>query len=337
MKILKTALLVVVILIALLAGIGFIVSSEVTLERRTVINASPASIYEEVANLKKTNKWSPWDRIDPEGTTYKFSGPDIGVGAKKEWESAHDEVGTGSQEVIEAIPNQKVRTELYFGGFDDPGYADFVLEETDGGTNVIWTFEGNMGSNPVFKLMGLMMESFLGPTYEQGLVNLKERVESKPLFSIEINEIETEPINYLAIRETFDVSNPESIGPRMGEIYGQILTYINANGVMGAGQPMSVYVDYSDTGWTADIAIPVADPGAVTDENIIAGQTAPGKAIQGIHMGDYNMLDNAHKQLQAYMQFNELETNGKGYEVYVTDPTQADTSQWRTEVFYPIK
>ncbi|MDW3209461.1 MAG: SRPBCC family protein [Reichenbachiella sp.] len=337
MKILKTALLVVVVLLALLAIIGLLIPSEVTLERQTTVNASPQSVYEEISSMKRFNKWSPWFRIDPEGTTYNFSGPDSGVGNKMEWASDHEEVGTGSQEIVEAVEGQKIRSEMYFGGFDDPAYANLTLEETDGGTKVTWTFEGNMGSNPMFKLMGLMMESMLGPTYEEGLANLKERVESKPLFSVEINEINVEPINYLAIRETFDVTKPETIGPRMGELYGQILGYINANGVMGAGQPMSVYVDYSDTGWTADIAIPVADTGEVNDENIVAGQTVSGKVVQGIHMGDYHKLDDTHKQLQAYMQFNELEANGNGYEVYVTDPTQADTSQWRTEVFYPIK
>ncbi|SMD32853.1 effector-binding domain-containing protein [Reichenbachiella faecimaris] len=338
MNILKKILLVLAILVGLIVVIGLVSPSNVTLERSTVINATPSSVYEEVANLKKTNKWSPWDAIDPEGTSYVFTGPDMGVGAKKEWTSTNDEVGSGSQEVVEAIPDQKVRTELYFGGFDEPAYADFVLAETEEGTKVTWTFEGDMGSNPLYKLMGLMMESMLGPTYEEGLANLKSRVESKPTFSIEISEIDAEPINYLAIRETFDVTNPESIGPRMGEIYGQLLGYINENGVMAAGQPMSIYVDYSDTGWEADIAIPVADTGEVSDENIAAGQTAGGKVLMGVHMGDYNLLDETHKQLQAYMQFNELEANGNGYEVYVTDPTiQTDTAQWRTEVFYPIK
>ncbi|MEP2025223.1 MAG: SRPBCC family protein [Reichenbachiella sp.] len=338
MNILKKVLLVLAILVGLILVIGLVIPSNVTLERSTVINAEPSSIYEEVANLKKTNKWSPWDQIDPDGTTYTFSGPDSGVGSKKEWESTHDEVGTGSQEVVEAIPNQKVRTELYFGGFDEPSYADFTLEESDGGTQVTWTFEGDMGSNPLYKLMGLMMESMLGPTYEEGLANLKSRVESKPVFTIEISEVDAEPINYLAIREVFDVTQPESIGPRMGEIYGQLLGYINANGVMGAGQPMSVYVDYSESGWEADIAIPVAETGEVSDESIVAGQTTGGKAVLGVHMGDYNLLDDTHKQLQAYMEFNELEPSGNGYEIYVTDPMmETDTAQWRTEVYYPIQ
>ncbi|MEO9802740.1 MAG: SRPBCC family protein [Reichenbachiella sp.] len=336
MKILKKVLLVLVILIALIAVIALILPSEVAVERSITINASPASIYEEVANLRKTGKWSPWDLKDP-NITYVFSGPESGVGAKKEWSSEHEEVGNGTQEVIEAIPNQKVRTELYFGGFDEPSYANFTLEENGDATEVTWTLEGDMGSNPIFKIMGLFMDSMVGPTYEEGLANLKSRVESKPIFTADISVTTAEPINYLAIRETFDVTNPETIGPRMGEIYGQLLGYINKNGVMGAGQPMSVYINLNETGWEADVAIPVADPGEVSDESISVGQTPGGKVVKAIHMGDYNKLDDTHKQLQAYMQFNELEANGQGYEIYVSDPTESDTSQWRTDVYYPIK
>ena len=337
MNILKKVLLVLVILVGLILVIGLLLPSEVSLERSTTINASPSSVYEEISSLKKSNNWSPWFQIDPEGTSYIFSGTDAGVGNKMEWTSEHPDVGTGSQEIMEVVQDKKVRTKLYFGGFDEPSYADFILEEGEGGTMVTWTFEGDMGSNPANKIFGLMMDTFLGPSYEEGLANLKSRVESKPIFSIEISETMTEPINYLAIRETFDVTKPETIGPRMGEIYGQVFGYINTNGVMGAGQPMSVYVTNSDTVWEADIAIPVADTGEVSDDNIVAGQTAGGKAVLGVHMGDYYKLDDTHKQLQAYIQFNKLEANGQEYEVYVSDPTLADTAQWRTDVYYPIK
>lgn len=337
MKIIKKVLLVLVVLVALIAIIGLLLPSEVNLERSTQINASPASIYEEIVSLEKSNKWSPWFQIDPEGTTYNFSGPSSGVGNKMEWASEHEDVGTGSQEIMEAIENEKVRTKLYFGGFDEPSYANFLFEETEDGTTITWTFEGNMGSNPINKIFGAFMEQLLGPSYEEGLANLKSRVESKPIFTADISIATAEPINYLAIRETFDVTNQASIGPRMGELYGQIIGYINQNGVMGMGQPMSVYVSYNDTGWEADIAIPVAETGEVADEVIKAGQTLGGKVVKGVHMGDYDKLDGTHKQMQAYMQFNELEPNGQGYEIYVSDPTETDTAQWRTEIFYPIK
>lgn len=338
MKILKKVLLVLVILIALIAVIGLMLPREARVERSTTINASPASIYEEINNLERANNWSPWFQIDPEGTVYTFSGPPSGVGNKMEWDSDNPEVKQGSQEIIEAIPNQKTRSVMYFSdGGDEPAYAEITLQEEANGTLVTWTFEADMGGSPISRIFGMMMDTFIGPHYESGLANLKTRVESKPVFSIEIIEMDTEPINYLAIRETFDVTKPEDIGPRMGEIYGQLVGFINESGVMGMGQPMSVYVNYSDSGYEADIAIPVADASDVTHETILVGQTTGGKVVRGVHMGDYHKLDDTHKQLQAYIQFNDLEANGDGYEVYVTDPTLADTALWRTDVYYPVK
>ncbi|MEO9967315.1 MAG: SRPBCC family protein [Reichenbachiella sp.] len=337
MKILLKVLLVIAILIGIVALIGVLSPSKVGIERSITINASPASIYEEVISLRKSNKWSPWFQIDPEGTTYVHSGPEEGVGCKMEWASDHEDVGTGSQEIVEAVENEKIRTKLYFGGFDEPSFANFLFNETEEGTEVTWTFEGDMGSNPINKLFGLFMDGLLGPSYEEGLANLKARVESKPLFTVDMTITTVEPINYLAIREVFDVTNPESIGPRMGEIYGQLLGYIDKNGVKGMGMPMSVYVNNSETEWEAEVAMPVAETGEVSDENIIAGQTVGGRVLKGIHMGDYFKLDDTHKQMQAYIQFNELESNGQEYEIYVSDPTEADTALWRTDVYYPIK
>lgn len=179
MKILKTVVIVIVAIIGIIVIAGMLSPREVELERTISINASAESIFEEIKGIKALNSWSPWQGIDPKGTKYTYEGPEIGVGSKMSWESEHPDVGTGSQEIIESIENKKIRTEFYFGGFDAPNYADIIIKTDGGRSKVTWTFEGDMGSNPVWKLMGLMMDSMLGPSYEEGLQNLKAKVESK--------------------------------------------------------------------------------------------------------------------------------------------------------------
>ena len=44
--------------------------------------------------------------------------------------------------------------------------------------NFPWDFKGDMGMNPAGRLMGRMMDKFLGPDYEKGLDNLKKSCEN---------------------------------------------------------------------------------------------------------------------------------------------------------------
>ena len=53
------------------------------------------------------------------------------------------------------------------------------LAAADGGTEVTWGFETDLGMNPVGRWMGLMMDSWIGADYEAGLARLKALVEGE--------------------------------------------------------------------------------------------------------------------------------------------------------------
>lgn len=167
---------IIVFLIAFVGG-AFLLPSEVSLERSIVIDAPPKTVYPYVNSFTGFNKWSPWAKIDPE-TTYEFSGPESGVGARMEWTSEHPNVGSGAQEITSAVIDERVESSLEFEG-QPPSKAVFVLDgRDDGKTEVTWEFHGDMGNNPIGRWMGLAMDGFLGPDYEKGLQNLKDVVES---------------------------------------------------------------------------------------------------------------------------------------------------------------
>jgi len=336
MKILKKILIIVLVLAALIAIIGYMLPKGVYLERSITINATPSSIFEEMNSLQSLDQWNPWSKIDPE-MTQTFEGPDTGVGSKVSWQSNNTDVGDGSQEIVESIADEKVRVELYIGDLG-PNYADLTLSTTEGGTLVTWAYEGDMGNNPFVRYVGLVLDGMLGSKYEEGLNNLKDLVESKPAFNADISTTEADAITYLAIRQTFDVTNPETIGPQMGLAYGKIGAHMGANNIEGAGMPMSVYISLDSISWVADIAIPVVGDNAEGAGDIIAGATTGGKVVIGIHMGDYNKLETTHSEIMQYIEFKGLEVVGNAYEIYVTNPGQVqDTAQWQTDVYYPVK
>ena len=172
MKILKKIIIAIVVLAVIVLAVGFFSPQKVYLERSITINASPASIYEEMTGVKALGSWNPWNKIDP-NIINTYDGPETGVGSMVIWESDNSDVGNGSQKLVELVENEKVRSEMYFEGFDNPNYSDLIITSDGEMSTVKWTFEGDMGNNPLWRLVGFMMESMLGSSYEEGLNNLK--------------------------------------------------------------------------------------------------------------------------------------------------------------------
>jgi len=164
-----------VLILAIIAG-AYLVPSDVHVERTVAINAPPEAIFPYINDYRAFNQWSPWADRDPDAV-YEFSGPPAGVGATMSW-SGNDQVGTGTQQITASTFPSHLETSL---DFDDQGVATafFDLTPTDEGTDVTWGFDTDMGMNPIARYMGLMMDSWVGADYEQGLMNLRDLVEDQ--------------------------------------------------------------------------------------------------------------------------------------------------------------
>ncbi|MFT4620846.1 MAG: hypothetical protein ACI90Y_002177 [Polaromonas sp.] len=176
MKFLKRLISVIVILGAAFIGGAYLLPQEVTISRSVMIEAAPDAIFPHVNSMQSTEGWSPWLSRDPE-VQLAYSGPEMGVGNTLEWQSDEPAVGNGRQEIVVSVENELVETALDFGDMGT-AKAAFILEGSGGSTEVTWTLVSDMGTNPVGRYMGLMMDRWVGADYEAGLENLKALVES---------------------------------------------------------------------------------------------------------------------------------------------------------------
>ena len=111
MRALKTILIILLAVAALIVVLGLIGPKTTVVERSTVIAAPVESVYPHISSLKESFKWSPWIDADKDQKT-TFSGTDGTVGSIQEW--VGDTVGTGSQEIIELESNKHVGSTLKF-------------------------------------------------------------------------------------------------------------------------------------------------------------------------------------------------------------------------------
>jgi uncharacterized protein YndB with AHSA1/START domain len=176
MKALKIIGIILGALVVIL-GIAVIMQpAQGKVEKFIVINASPATVYNDLNSFKSFREWSPWAKMDTEAQ-YSFEGPESGVGARMNWKG--EKVGSGSQWIEESVENQKIKCGLAFEGYDGKAFAEFLLTPEGDGTKLTWTYEGS-NDGIVGKAMWMVMGSMLDGQYEQGLGDLKQYIESLP-------------------------------------------------------------------------------------------------------------------------------------------------------------
>jgi hypothetical protein len=176
MKALKIIGVILLGLIVLVVMVALAQPAQGHVERSIVINAPVSKVYTELNSFRDFRTWSPWSKMDPEAT-YKFEGPESGVGAKMSWEGK--KVGSGSQWITESVENQRIKNGLQFDGYDAKYFAEFVLEpQGDNATKVTWTYDGP-NDGLMAKAFWVVMKGMLDSQYEEGLNNLKAVIEAK--------------------------------------------------------------------------------------------------------------------------------------------------------------
>ncbi|WP_420577193.1 SRPBCC family protein [Ekhidna sp.] len=335
MKILK--IIGIIILVVLVIGLGIIVfgSSEVHLEREISIDAPVEAVFREVNGFRTFDQYSAWSEIDTTATVI-IEGPASGVGARYRWDSENSDLGKGSIEIIESDENMMVTSKMNFEGFEGEPTVSWILNEEDGTTSVVYTYDW-VDISGLWKFFALGTENMLGPMYERTLTKLKTRIETRPDFTYDIEQVETDAQPYIGVKASSSI-DPVEIGSAMEGGFGQVMTYMSSNDIEMAGAPISIVLSYNETSTEMICGIPTAELVEVDDANIMSDYTYEGIAVKAIHKGDYALMESAYNDLMDYMSYYGYDENGSPWEVYVTDPSiVTDTAEWITEIYFPVK
>jgi uncharacterized protein YndB with AHSA1/START domain len=179
MSILRNLLITLIGIVVVAVGVGFLLPSQVHVEREIVINARPAEVFALVSDFHAWDAWSPWANLDPDATM-EIQG--TGLRQTMTWASDNPQVGQGSQTIVSLEAPRALTTHLDFG---DRGVADatFTLTPEEGKTHVVWSLDSDMRESvpllkqPINTYFGFLMDAMLGKDYETGLQNLKKLAE----------------------------------------------------------------------------------------------------------------------------------------------------------------
>ncbi|MEL7536155.1 MAG: SRPBCC family protein [Pseudomonadota bacterium] len=334
----RRLVIVLTLLVAAVLVYGLTLPDTTRVERTITIDRPAATVFAQLNDFRRFQLWSPWADKAPEVTTVEFSGPERGVGAVMRWESESPEVGSGQQTITVSEPHSRIETALVFDEFGENTAGYNLTAAPGGGTEVSWWFYQEHGWNLAGRLIGSMLDEWVGADYETGLARLKTLAESLPaedFGELDVSDATLEPQVWL-IRETSSAPTAAAVSEALGTAFFEIVTTIQENGLERRGQPIRLEQGFNGAARFA-AAIPIAESDGVSLDGAVKMTAAyAGPALKAIHKGPYPSLADTHAKLRAYAAALGYETAGDLWESYVSDPGSIAESELITEVFLPV-
>jgi uncharacterized protein YndB with AHSA1/START domain len=173
-KLIKWLFISIAVMAVVVVAGGMLISPNFTVKRSTIINAPADKIYPLIADPREWKKWSAWNLRDP-AMEITYSGPPSGAGAKWAWKSKSE--GDGEMTFTRTEIGRSLEYSLQFPDMDAPSTGSLVMTPQGNTTELAWTMQGNMGSNPVLRWLRFMMDDWIGQDFAAGLANLKALAE----------------------------------------------------------------------------------------------------------------------------------------------------------------
>jgi hypothetical protein len=171
-------LIAVVIIVPLVAAL--FVDGNFAAERQVEIERPAGEVFEYVVYLQNQDNFSVWGARDPDMETW-YRGTDGTVGFISGW-SGNDDVGRGEQEITGIIHGERIDYELRFIEPFESHAASWMTVQPAGNNHsvVTWGMSSSMPYPMNLMLLFMDMDEMIGNDFEEGLINLKNLLESRP-------------------------------------------------------------------------------------------------------------------------------------------------------------
>lgn len=169
----KLLLLLVVLTVVAIVAVGFFVlDGKYEVSREITIKAPPSTVHKQVGDLREWPNWLPFTKHD-KSVKVTIDQP-TGVGAHQHWTG---DDGKGKLTFTSTDDEKGVE---YTMVFDEKWTSQGSLTYSKSGdeTKVVWRMTGK-NDDFLGKWMAFAMPTMVGPMFEEGLTDLKSKVEGK--------------------------------------------------------------------------------------------------------------------------------------------------------------
>lgn len=143
-----------------------------------MINRPKAEVYAYIRQLRKQPQWMPWFQKDPDKTVVKYKGEDGKVGASSYWKNSN-RIGEGIQKITKIREGKVLESQLLLlKPYKSLAMNYMAVKEVEPErTKMVWGVRGVHKFPASVFFIFYSLESALGKDFEQGLQNLKNKLE----------------------------------------------------------------------------------------------------------------------------------------------------------------
>jgi AraC family transcriptional regulator len=130
-----------------------------------------------------------------------------------------------------------------------------------------------------------------------------------------------------------------AIGDDMGRLLGQLIGWIEKEGLQMTGPPFAVYYSSPEEMARGEMQFEVGVPfvGTAQEVDKIKIKIFPAQnVLSAIHKGPYNQIAPVYAALMEYATKNEYEVIGAPMELCLNNPMEVQESELLTEVRFPV-
>lgn len=343
MKFLKIVITLLLLLLLAAVVLSFTGPKSIEVNETVVVEAPNVLVQKHISTLEAHNNWSPWKKLDPQAE-HTFSGKSGEVGSVHSW-NGNEEMGAGSQEIIEVFPGKGFDSKMVFvRPFESTAYAGVsAVEISAGQTKVDWGFRGDCSFIERIMFNFMDVEGDIRKDYQAGLETLKTMVEAESTEYVDgyhIKKITFPGYTCIGKRKTATFAEMDNISEYYEVVFGAAMEAITRNNATPVGPPMGVYYTWDESTQTTDMAAMMPVPPSVSaPKGMETFKFSEGEAYQIDYFGPYEKTGAAHTALAKYFERVGIDAaNFIAVEQYVTDPTQEpDQKKWLTKVIYSVK
>jgi hypothetical protein len=277
-----TRFIEILISLAIVAGLFLLVAiflpSQRNLQETVETNRRMTIVYDTLNSLRRFDDWNPLVLRDPK-VELKFSGPDAGVGARMDYSSDNAQIGDGSWEIVESVPNELIVYKLENNDRGTDKTMRFELKPTGrSGRNVEirQKYHVSYGWNILGRYAGLYVSRNVGDDMAMGMNRLANMLASVPNVDYKqqgtrlenLRRVELPAEDLLVVPAGSVERNNLTIQNSMKSNMEWINRTIAANGLERAGPMRIVSTELGRENYNFDVVQPVRKAGtggAATD------------------------------------------------------------------------
>ena len=179
--------------------------------------------------------------------------------------------------------------------------------------------------------------AMIGDRLERVRVRLRQLEQEGEMPEYEVVLKRVEPIRVASVRGV--IPSMDLVTPTLIRLYDEVISHINAEGGRFAGPALDLWheMGMKETDINVEAAMPIS--GELADGERVKVSTLPAVESMAcvILHGDFSGMGKAHATVNEWIHANGYKHSGPGREVYLHYDRNGDTSQFVTEIQYPVE